>query len=489
MALYLAWWFIPGHVGNPWLYSLLLFGEFYHVIMALTFWHTIWPRRKQKAIIQPDSSFAPGVDIYIPVAGESVDVVAGTVNAAKNINYENKKIYILNDGYVANKTNWQEIEMLAYELGVDCITRKIPGGAKAGNINNALRRTKGEIIVLFDADMVPYSKFLQTVIPYFRDNNVAFVQTPQFYKNADRNTVTAGAWEQQAFFFGPVMQGKDKVNAAFICGTNVAIRRQVLDEVGGLAEDNIAEDFLTSLYIHKRKWKSHYLDEVLVEGLAPEDLQSYFNQQLRWARGSLEILFGQNVLFTRNLTVHQKIQYLSSALYYFNGVIMLIDMLMPLIFLLSGIQPVAATTTSFALFFIPFMVMNLYTLFLASDGTFTFRAISFSQSSWTLQLFAVVAVLFRMKTGFIVTPKQAQKGNFLYLTYPHIIYVLLTVVGLIFSVHREGINPSVVTNVAWALFNISMFLPFILASVNWQSIGKTESQPKLFELQNMYRQG
>jgi cellulose synthase (UDP-forming) len=466
---YLTWWFDPTHIGNPILYGLLLFGEFYHVFMAAAFWHTVWPRKKQRKSRSKAGSYAPHVDVYITTAGEPYEIVRDTVIAALAMDYLNKKIYILNDGFAAKKENWREAIDIAEEFGITSITRQQAIGAKAGNINNALTKTDSEFIVILDADMVPSKDFLSNVIPYFQQSDVAFVQTPQYYKNASLNTITASAWDQQAFFFGPIMSGKGTSNAAFICGTNVAIRRTALEEVGGMAEDNIAEDFLTSLFIHQRGWKSKYLTQVFCEGLAPEDLQSYYNQQLRWARGSLEILFKHNPVFTRKLTAAQKTEYVSSGLYYFNGIILLIDIIMPLIYLYFGLQPVSASTTSFAIFFIPFILLNLYTLYVASNGTFSYKALSFSQSSFTLQILAVISVLMHIKMKFTITSKEALLGNFRYLAYPHLFYIFLAFAGLTVSMFREGLTPSVMTNIAWVLFNISMFWPFIWSALGYQS--------------------
>ncbi len=170
--------------------------------------------------------------------------------------YPNFSIYILNDGKVAHRNNWQEAEDVAKRQQVTCITRTISGGAKAGNINNAVSVTNEPYIVVFDADHAPKPDFLQETMGYFIDEKMAFVQSPQFYKNADVNQVTGGAWEQQALFFGPLLKGKDTVNATFMCGTNMVVRRIALEEAGGMSEKSIAEDFLTSLLVHEKKWKS-----------------------------------------------------------------------------------------------------------------------------------------------------------------------------------------------------------------------------------------
>lgn len=470
--IYLSWWFDIKHIGNPLLYVLLFFGEIYHVFMVFAFLQTVWPVTASHVQNKNanDHTLRPSVDIFITVAGEPVEVVQKTALAAKHLTYQRHNVYILNDGYVAKKDNWRDIELMAWEIGVQCITRKIPGGAKAGNINNALQKTSGDIVVIFDADMEVYPEFLEKVIPYFSDPNVGFIQAPQYYKNNNSNEITRGAWEQQEFFFGPIMVGKGEYNSAILCGTNVAIRRVALKEVGGMCEDNIAEDFLTSLFIHQNGWRSYYLQEVLAEGLAPQDLLSYYKQQHRWARGSLEVLFTHNPIFKRGLTWKQKLQYISSSAFYFNGVIILIDLTMPLIFLYSGISPVASATTSFAFFFLPFIFFVFYALHTVSQGRLTFRAISFTHASFVLQLLALWALVVGQKTNFSVTPKEGREGNFLFLAYPHILYIMLAAAGSTVAVLREGINPSVASNIAWALFNIIMFLPYIAASYRWETL-------------------
>ncbi len=459
---YLMWWINVAHIGNIYLYGLLVIGEIYHVFMSFALWHTIWPKNPQR--VDYDRKYSRSVDVFITVAGEPVSIVRRTAIAARSMSYPEYKVFLLNDGYVAKKKNWKAIEKLANDVGISCITRKISGGAKAGNINYALRKTKGEFVVIFDADMVPHKNFLEKVMPYFADQRVGFVQTPQYYSNNDLNEVTRGSWQQQEFFFGPIMVGKANKNAAIICGTNFAIRRKALLEVGGMREDNIAEDFLTSLGIYQKGWKARYVPIVLAEGLAPEDLLSYYKQQLRWARGSVEVLFKENLLFKKGLSFAQKLEYITSSLYYTNGLIVLIDMLMPLIYLYVGITPVASTTTSFALFFVPFMFLNLYTLYVASNENLSFRAISYSFSSFTVQLQALASIITGRKMGFVVTPKKGETGNFLFLAYPHIAYILASILGSAIALRREGPNPSVAANMAWAAFNAILFTPYIFAA-------------------------
>jgi hypothetical protein len=300
--------------------------------------------------------------VFITVAGEPVELVAETVAAAKRMDYPAFAIHILNDGYVAKKDNWRDIEALASRMDVHCITRTVAGGAKAGNINNALRLTTLPLIAIFDADHVPHRDFLRKTVGYFANERVGFVQTPQFYKNYGENFLTRSTWEQQELFFGPICKGKNRLNAATMCGTNMVISRKALNEVGGMCTDSIAEDFVTGLFMHARGWKSVYVPEVLAEGLATEDLLSYTKQQFRWARGALDVLFRYNPLRYRGLTWAQRIQYIASASFYVSGLVVLFDILLPLVFFYTGAVPVLAPGMLLAAVFLPYMFCTLYTI-------------------------------------------------------------------------------------------------------------------------------
>lgn len=467
--VYFSWWLLPNHIGIPVLYSLLVGGEIYHIFMSLSYIHTVWPRENHtENVIKMAIPKWPTVDIFIPVAGEPAEVIRKTAKAALDMDYPYHKIHILNDGFVAGKKNWLDAVKVAKQLNIECITRMVSGGAKAGNLNFAISKTKGELIAVLDADMVPHKDFLKKTVPYFYDKKVGFVQTPQYYSNNTQNSITSSAWEQQEFFFGPILKGKEGSNAAFICGTNVVIRRKTLLDVKGFYDDSITEDFLTSLFIHQKGWKSYYLAEVLVEGLAPQDLLSYYKQQFRWAKGTLEVIFTNNPVFKRNLSFNQKIQYLTSAFFYLNGLIVFIDLLMPLLFFYFNLPAVVGTTTSFAIFFLPYMILNLYAPYLASKGNLSYRALSFTFSSWIIHLRALISVIFKQKSQFAVTSKQAIRGNFQYLVTPHILYIILGIIGAIIALNRDGFQPQVATNIAWAVFNMIMFLPFIRAAYYYE---------------------
>ncbi len=448
-------------VGNPTLFALLIAGEVFHMWQVLTFLYTVWETEYQ---VPARMGYAPPVDVFITVAGEPLELVEKTVTAARAMRYPDFEVYILNDGFVAEKDNWRDVEALARRLGVHCITRTIPGGAKAGNINNALRLTNNPLVAIFDADHVPHADFLLKTAQYFANPDVGFVQTPQFYKNYSENYITRSSWEQQELFFGPICKGKNRLNSATMCGTNMLISRKALAQVGGMCTESIAEDFITGLLLHARGWRSVYHGEVLAEGLATEDLLSYSKQQFRWARGALDVIFRFNPLFMPGLSFAQKLQYLASASFYLSGLFVVIDALLPLMYFYTGMVPVHVSGMLLAAIFLPYLFCMFYTIQRTSNSTFTFPSLGFSMGSFNIHFRAMLAAATFQKSAFGITQKRKQDGNFLPLVKWHVLYVVAVVVGIGVSLAREGVSASLINNAAWGLFNIVIFAPFIRAA-------------------------
>jgi len=168
------------------------------------------------------------VDIFITTYNEPAELVKGTVEAANKILWPDKKVYILDDG------NRKEFFDLAGEYGCEIITRGEewkgkPRHAKAGNVNNALLQTSGEFILILDADHLTGPDFIDRIIGYFRDERVAFVQTPQHFYNIPPGDPFGS---DAPLFYGPILKGKDGWNSAFFCGTNAILRREALLELG-----------------------------------------------------------------------------------------------------------------------------------------------------------------------------------------------------------------------------------------------------------------
>ncbi len=76
---------------------------------------------------------------------------------------------------------------------------------KAGNLKYAYERTRGEFIVIFDADFAPHPDFLLELLPYTADPKLGIVQSPQYFdisNEAYRKSplAYAAAYQEELFY-------------------------------------------------------------------------------------------------------------------------------------------------------------------------------------------------------------------------------------------------------------------------------------------------
>jgi cellulose synthase (UDP-forming) len=368
------------------------------------------------------------VDVFVPTYGEPVAVVEATLVAAVAMRGRHET-YLLDDA------KSPEMAALCKRLGVRYITRRSNKGAKAGNINHALGLSHGNFFVIFDADFVPRPEFLAETVPFFSDELVAFVQTPQVYGNI-HNFISRGAGFMQTVFYSLTQPGKNRFNAAFCVGTNVIFRRSVIDSLGGIYEGSKSEDIWTSLFIHELGLKSIYIPKVLAVGATPETIESYSKQQLRWATGAFEILLTRNPFSPkRRLTTDQRLQYFGTATFYFSGVIPLVLILLPPLQIFLSLTPVSSDVplATWLLYYCGFYVMQIVMAFY-TIGSFRWQTLVLSAVSFPIYVRAFFNALTRRDGAWHVTgSKGSVNSPFAFITVQMIVFIFLvatTIVGI-----------------------------------------------------------
>lgn len=444
---YFGWLLQPERVGHPVLYGVLVAAELFNLVQAGGFWWTLRHMRRRRPPEPPTAR--PAVDVLVPVYDEPLDVVTPTVEAATALAGARVRVHLCDDG------GRDELAALADRLGTGYLRRDGSEGAKAGNLNHALARTDAAYLAVFDCDHVPDARFLEATLGHFRDPAVAFVQTPQYYANHDRDDVPGAAWEQQALFFGPIALGKDGLGAMFCCGTNVVFRRRALDAVGGFPQESVTEDFELSVRLHEQGWRTVYEPQVLARGLGPEDVAGYVGQQDRWARGCVA---GARSALRARLPAQLRLQYLLASMFFFTGWTYLVYMALPAIQLATGAQPVAmATADRFVVHFVPYFALALLTVSVASASRYTFRAFALMVASFWIHVQAGIAILFGRRKGFTVTPKTGASGWQPAAVAPALAAIVV-LAGLSAAALTDSTAPSVLNNVAFAGLHVAVLL-------------------------------
>jgi cellulose synthase/poly-beta-1,6-N-acetylglucosamine synthase-like glycosyltransferase len=461
---YFGWLLNPARIGTPYLWGILIAAEVFNLFQALGFW---WTCANEKVRERRAMKERVAVDVYIPVYKEPPEIVDLTVAAAVGLRGAEVRVHVLDDG------NDPAMEQLAARYGVGYITREQHTGAKAGNINNALKVTDAPFIAVFDSDHVADPAFLEATLGHMEDPKLAFVQTPQYYANGHTSRIAGASWAQQALFFGAICRGKDGLGAVFCCGTNVLFRRAALEGVGGFPTNSLTEDYELSIVMHEQGWKSAYVPDVLARGLGPEDTAAYVSQQMRWARGCLS---GLPRALRAKLPLKLKTQYMLSGLYFLSGWTVLIYMSFPVVRLLGGGQPLGGIDApEFLLHFAPYYAVALSTAALAGAGSYTFAAFALAAANFWIHVLSTVYQLLRRSGSFVVTPKEGAAVR-----QPRAVMPALAAVGVLAAVSIYGLlkkqDAATINNVSFAAFHIS-----VLMTGCWAALEKPKVQTELGE--------
>lgn len=428
----------------------------------------------------------PTVDIYIPSYNESLDVVRDTVLAAQCLDYpaDKLKIYLLDDG----KRN--EFAVFAANVGVGYITRNDNSHAKAGNLNHAMKLTKGELICVFDCDHVATRIFLQaTVGAFLVDPKLALMQTPHYFYSPDpfERNLSAGRDipNEGQLFYGQIQRGNDNWNATFFCGSCAVIRRSALEEIGGFAVETVTEDAHTALKMQRLGWKSAYLDIPLAAGLATERLVVHVIQRTRWARGMTQIMRVDNPLLGRGLKWQQRLCYLNAMLSFQFALPRVAFLTAPLAYLLFNLNIIHSSASLIFAYMLPHLFLCIY-VNSRVNGRFRYSfwgEIYDLVLAFHLVLPTVITLIFPKRGKFNVTDKGAllDVGYFDFsIVRPHLIIAVLLAAGVVAGIVRAvghdyfGVDPMVIAlNVGWGVYSLIFLLAAIAVARETRQTRKT----------------
>jgi cellulose synthase (UDP-forming) len=399
--------------------------------------------------------------------GEPLSMFENTFKALKNLNYPHT-------AYLLDSTENENFKALAEQHGVVWLDLAGLPGAKAGKVNEALRRTNEEFILILDPDHIVFPNFLDETLGFFQDEKVGFVQVSQGYYNMYRSFVAKGAAEQTYTFYGPTQMGLNGFNGAVAIGANCTFRRKALESIGGHAM-GLAEDLQTSIRIHAKGWKSVFNPVMVSRGLVPEDFASFAKQQLKWARGVFELLFDEFPYVIRNLSFWQKVSYLSIGTYYLFGTLTFFFVLVPYFYFFLRLIPANMDIFEFIQKGVVILLaaISIYAYvqkFLVDKKTESgihWRGMILKFSTVPIFFYAFILTLQKKKIPYIPTAKTADQNFYTVFLLPLILYIIVFVMtGLGEYLYRRFYMPEselyFTRQMTWGMLSFG-FIVFIQA--------------------------
>lgn len=464
-CIYIIWRItvIPIHSGIiSFLLGITLFlAEALGLISFLNFKYLFTKKYKLELKTLDDFQYGtiPYVDVLICTYNEPLYLLEKTIAASTNLDYPTHKFKI----HVCDDGRRDSLKLLCKKYNVNYISRDNNEGAKAGNINNALKYLKGDLFAVLDADMIPKKEFLSRTVGYFTNENLAFVQVPQVYYNKDtyQYNLMKNIPNEQDFFMRDIQEARAARNAVLHVGTNALFKREYVNEIGGYPTCSITEDMAVGMLLQSKGYDSVFVNEELVLGLSATTFTELVKQRDRWCRGNIQVLKHFNPIFTKGLTLPQKIAYFDGGVYWFSNLQKIVFILFPLIYLLTRKLIIDSSILTLLNMYIPFILGQILIFNTLSPGNRKLTWAHFYEIAMAPHLtLSILKEMLFFKTKFNVTLKEIQqdKKQFQFrVALPHIVIVIVTIIAWIVSTRlliEKNIHvQAYLLNIVWSIYN------------------------------------
>ncbi|ETX26465.1 glycosyltransferase family 2 protein, partial [Roseivivax isoporae] len=418
--------------------------------------------------------------ILIATYNEELEVLERTIVGARSLRHPEKEIIVLDDG----RRDW--LREYCARQGVGYMIRPDNKDSKAGNINHALARLNEraeppDFVAVLDADFVPHRGFVSRTLALFHDPTVGLVQTPQHFFNADpiqHNLGLSRSYpDEQRFFFDHLQPSRDGWGLAICCGTSSMMRLSALNDLGGFPTESVTEDFMLTIALQTRGWKTVYLNEPLTEGLAPEGLKEYVTQRARWCLGLMQIIRSSlGPLSRANLRLRDRWSLLDSLFYWLTTYIFRVAAIVyPLLYWYFNVTVVDAELPDVLAIFGTYYVWTVAALNLSTKGMIVpiIHDVSHLIGAIPIARAAVTGLLRPKGHPFSVTAKGGDRSRVVVqwrMMAPFLLLFLLTLGGLLIGI----VSDSYAFNDAgdgkwvvlfWTLYNLVVLFITMVACV------------------------
>lgn len=402
----------------------------------------------------------PSVDVFLPVAGEELDVLEQTWDGVKNLDYKNYKVYVLDD------KGDEQVEAMAKRYGFKYLSRPNKGEyKKAGNLIYGYENSDGEFVLVLDADFVPHKDFLRETIPYMQDEKIGIVQTPQYFETSDRvherSSIEYGGGNVVENFYKFDLLSRNSFGAAMCVGTSALYRRKAVLEAGGPPKVWDTEDVRQGLLITQKGYRVWYLPIILSIGLSPDTPDRYFKQHNRWCFGSLG-MYTESYYWKAKIPFFARFIYLVNPTHYLSeGLSPLFNIHLPILLLLHYDT---LHWTNF-LWFLPYIIMDR--IILRSTKTKLGTSIAAYNNIFTYLYTIINNILLKFeKLNWEPAGLKQSKLSSGYLKMVFLAFIMMTIhlvlyVYSLFSVPSIHLDEDLLPVVLWSAYNISFYILFV----------------------------
>ncbi|MFH8252216.1 bifunctional polysaccharide deacetylase/glycosyltransferase family 2 protein [Microbacterium sp. B2969] len=224
------------------------------------------------------------VTVIVPAHNESAGIEAAVRSIAASTH--EVEILVVDDGSTDGTADLVE----ALALPRVRVIRQANGGKPAA-LNAGLREASHELIVMIDGDTVFEPETIGRLVRPFADPIVGAVSGNT--KVANRHGLL-GSWQHIEYVVGFNLDRRlfDVAECMpTVPGAIGAFRRSVLERIGGVPADTLAEDTDLTMAIGRDGWRVVYQEDAIAWTEAPASFGALWKQRYRWCYGTLQAMW------------------------------------------------------------------------------------------------------------------------------------------------------------------------------------------------------
>jgi len=295
----------------------------------------VYSRRtaRERARLRSSNVELPRVSLLIPAHNEEM-VLDRTLAAMAALDYprDSFEVIVINDastdrtGEIASE--WAERDSCFRVLDVQSSER---AGGKSAALNRGLKVCSYETVAVYDADNTPEPSALKDLALQLASHPDLGAVIGTFRTvNRNRNLLTRMINIEGIGYQWMVQAGRWMLlRVCTLPGTNLLIRRSLLESLGGWDQEALTEDAELSIQIYEAGHKIKYVPYAVTWEQEPEELSTWFRQRSRWVRGNNYVLSKhlKRLMRIRPRRLGLELLYSMSLYYVFFAAILLSDFL------------------------------------------------------------------------------------------------------------------------------------------------------------------
>ncbi|WP_419162328.1 glycosyltransferase [Candidatus Palauibacter sp.] len=234
----------------------------------------------------------PMVTVQLPVFNEA-NVIERVIDAACRLDYpaDRLEIQVLDDS--EDETTQLASRRVRFwharGVGIRHVRRASREGFKAGALAHGVATSRGDFLLVLDADFVPPAGLIRDLLPPFDDPEVGAVQAAWEHLSPDATWLTRA----QALFLDAhfAIEHEARYRAGLFFNFNGSAgmwRKDCVEAAGGWQSDTLTEDVDLSYRAQLAGWRFVYRDNVRVPAELPSSLRAVEIQQSRWTQGGIQ---------------------------------------------------------------------------------------------------------------------------------------------------------------------------------------------------------